>query len=505
MLLKLGQGLIAVRSRDQLLQLIDDQLRALRGLRILCIGMPDEEQTFWTCWLYYCGPAERSGDVFARQLSARFPLRDGLFNETFRGSAPHIWQLKTLLSREHVPAFIRSYEGSALVSMVGSPLRAGSRTLGCLYLFFDEDGDWVSDSKQELSVLASQFGACVSNILINRQMADQLEEISRYKEMLEEERNEELVSVGEAMRKVFTMVSQVAETPTTVLINGETGTGKELVARAIHRLSGRRDKMMIKVNCAAIPGSLIESELFGHEKGSFTGATERRIGKFELAHNGTLFLDEIGELPLELQSRLLRVLQEREVERIGGRTVVKTDVRIIAATNRDLQKEVIAGNFRPDLFYRLHVFPVLIPPLRERKEDIPTLAAHFLVKHARKGSRSAISISPPVMKQLMAYNWPGNVRELEHLIERSVLLTSGPAIDKLDLQFSKPAAADIGAAGRYIKTIGEVERDHILSVLRLCDGKISGEGGAAEKLRIAPTTLSSKIKRLGIKRGINEH
>jgi formate hydrogenlyase transcriptional activator len=322
---------------------------------------------------------------------------------------------------------------------------------------------------------------------------------------MEEIRCEEIVSAGEAMRKVFTMISQVAESPTTVLINGETGTGKELVARSIHRLSQRRDRMMIKVNCAAIPANLIESELFGHEKGSFTGATERRIGKFELAQNSTLFLDEIGELPLELQSRLLRVLQEREIERIGGRTVVKIDVRIIAATNRDLQKEVIAGNFRPDLFYRLHVFPIQIPPLRERKEDIPTLAAHFLVKHARKGSKSATSISPRVMKQLMAYDWPGNVRELEHLIERSVLLTSGPTVDELYLPLSKPAASVISVSGRYIKTLDEVEREHILSVLKLCHGKISGEGGAAEKLRIAPTTLSSKIKRLGIKRGLNEN
>jgi len=486
MLLRLGQGLLSVRCRDQLQKLIDDQLRGLRGLRILCIGMPDEERTSWTCWLYSCGPAERDGEVFARQIAARFPF-------------------PSFLSLVPVPDFIKPYAGSALSSMMRSPLIADGRTLGCLFLFFDEDGGWVSASKQELSELAALLGACVRNILVNQQMAHRLEEISRYKEMLEEERNEEMVSAGEAMQRVFNMVAQVAVSPSTVLINGETGTGKELVARAIHRMSQRRDKMMVKLNCAAIPASLIESELFGHEKGSFTGATERRIGKFELAHNGTLFLDEIGELPLELQSRLLRVLQEREVERIGGRTVVRTDVRVIAATHRDLQKEVIAGNFRADLFYRLHVFPIHIPPLRERKEEIPGLVAHFLVKHARKGSRLAPGISPAVMKQLMAYDWPGNIRELEHLIERSVLLTSGAVVDKLYLHLSKPAVADVSATGRYIKTIGEVERDHILSVLKLCDGKISGEGGAAEKLRIAPTTLSSKIKRLGIKRGINEN
>ena len=321
----------------------------------------------------------------------------------------------------------------------------------------------------------------------------------------DERRCEELVSPGDAMRTVFTMINQVADSPTTVLVDGETGTGKELVARAVHRLSRRGDKTMVKINCAAIPANLIESELFGHEKGSFTGATERRIGKFELAHTSTLFLDEVGDLPLELQSRLLRALQEREIERIGSRAVIKTDIRVIAATNRDLQMQVVAGNFRPDLYYRLHVFPIRIPPLRDRKEDIPGLAAHFLIKHARDGRDSARSIAPRVMKQLLAYDWPGNVRELEHLIERSILLTTGPVVNELYLHPSKPGGLEIGLAERYIKTIGEVERDHILAVLKLCDGKISGEGGAAEKLRIAPTTLSSKIKRLGITRGVNEN
>jgi transcriptional regulator with GAF, ATPase, and Fis domain len=214
---------------------------------------------------------------------------------------------------------------------------------------------------------------------------------------------------------------------------GETGTGKELVAKAIHDNSGRSNRTMVKVNCAALPANLIESELFGHEKGSFTDAIERKIGKFEMAHNSTLFLDEIGELPPDLQVKLLRVLQEKEIERIGGKEVIPVDVRIIAATNRSLQKEMQAGRFRSDLFYRLNVLPLTLPPLRERKEDIPALVAHFMHKYAQKTGRSDMEISASALQDLVAYHWPGNIRELEHLIERSILLTTGKHITKIDL------------------------------------------------------------------------
>jgi transcriptional regulator with GAF, ATPase, and Fis domain len=265
---------------------------------------------------------------------------------------------------------------------------------------------------------------------------------------------------------------------------------------AIHALSPRKDGPLIRVNCAAIPATLIESELFGHERGSFTDATERRLGKFELAHGGTIFLDEIGEIPPEIQVKLLRVLQEKEIERIGGETCIYTDVRVIAATNRDLEKEMAAGNFRLDLYYRIHVFPIYLPPLRERKADIPLLVEHFITKYTSRHGFPIKTVSERAMQQLTDYRWPGNIRELEHLVERHVLMSKTPVIDGFSLPVTvAPAAAAVETA---VKTVEEVERDHILEILRRCNGRISGRGGAAELLNIPPTTLSYRIRKLGI-------
>jgi transcriptional regulator with GAF, ATPase, and Fis domain len=306
-----------------------------------------------------------------------------------------------------------------------------------------------------------------------------------------------MIGAGDSMRNVFAQVTEVAQAPCSVLILGETGTGKELIAKALHEKSGRRNKPLVKVNCAALPPDLIESELFGHEKGSFTGATDRRIGKFEQANNGTLFLDEIGELPLELQTKLLRVLQEREIERVGGRELIKVNVRIVAATNRDLLQEVKKGNFRSDLYYRLNVFPIVVPSLRDRKEDIPDLAMHFLHKHVTDRTKRPVGFSSNVMKQLQAYDWPGNVRELENVIQRCSLRANGETIKELPVQLSRPEHAITAEA--HIKTIDQVEREHIICVLKKCKGKVSGVGGAAQALKIPSTTLNSKMRRLDIK------
>ena len=311
---------------------------------------------------------------------------------------------------------------------------------------------------------------------------------------------EGIIGKSKPLMDVLEHVAQVAHTDTSVLILGESGTGKEQIANCVHNLSPRKSKPFVKVNCAALPTNLIESELFGHEKGAFTGAVERRIGKFEQASGGTILLDEIGEMPLELQVKLLRVLQEKEIERIGGRAPVKVDVRIIAATNRNLEKEIANGRFRLDLYYRLNIFPITLPPLRERKEDIPALAYHFVSRYARKIGKSISDISPKVLKDLATYDWPGNIRELEHLLERSILLTSGSVIKEIYLP---PAAQHENAKASEetrVKTIEENERDHILAVLRKCNGKIWGAGGAAELLGVPPTTLNSKIKKLGIKK-----
>jgi DNA-binding NtrC family response regulator len=310
-----------------------------------------------------------------------------------------------------------------------------------------------------------------------------------------------IVGKSHLLLNVLDNVSLVAPTSTSVLILGDSGTGKERIADCIHHLSPRNGKPFIKVNCAALPPTLIESELFGHEKGAFTGAMDKRIGKFEQADKGTIFLDEIGELPLEFQAKLLRVLQEKEIERIGSKSSVKIDIRIVAATNRNLEKEVADGRFRLDLYYRLNVFPIVLPSLHERKEDIPDLISYFIAHYNKRTGKKIEGVSAKVREQLLAYHWPGNIRELEHLIERSILLAKGNLIEEVLITKAKEIETRVSIfEDEKIKTIHENERDHILAVLRKCKGKIWGAGAAAELLNIPPSTLKSKMKKLGIGR-----
>ncbi|HLO79442.1 MAG TPA: sigma 54-interacting response regulator [Chitinophagaceae bacterium] len=308
---------------------------------------------------------------------------------------------------------------------------------------------------------------------------------------------EGIIGKSRLLLNVFELISQVAYSDTSVLILGETGTGKERIADCIHNSSSRKGKPIIKVNCAALPATLIESELFGHEKGSFTGATDKRIGKFEQANGGTIFLDEIGEMPVDLQVKLLRVLQEKEIEPIGGRSSVKIDVRFIAATNRNLEKEVAAGRFRLDLYYRLNVFPIILPALRERIDDLPELANHFISIYNRKSGKQITAISDKSLDAMMTYSWPGNVRELEHIIERSVLIARGNIIEDVHLP-NQANSIPLNAQNDKLKTIYDNERDHIIAVLKKCNGKIWGTGGAAEILNVPPSTLKSKMKKLHI-------
>jgi two-component system, NtrC family, response regulator HydG len=308
----------------------------------------------------------------------------------------------------------------------------------------------------------------------------------------------DLVGKNQKFLKILEQAKMVGLTDTSVLILGESGTGKELIAHSIHKVSARRHKPFIVVNCGALPANLIESDLFGHEKGSFTGAITKREGKFEQADGGTIFLDEIGELPLELQVKFLRVLQEREIEPIGGRPK-RIDVRIIAATNKDLEEEVAAGRFRIDLYYRLNVFPLVLPPLRERKEDITLLANYFLKKYST-GGKQVPALSSEATGTLMQYDWPGNIRELENTIQRNILLANGATIEHLQIPVSIRVANSGRSTKNGFKTIIENERDHILAVLESCHWKISGKGGAAEILDINVNTLNSKMKKLGIER-----
>ncbi|MBP0904314.1 sigma 54-interacting transcriptional regulator [Mariniflexile gromovii] len=299
---------------------------------------------------------------------------------------------------------------------------------------------------------------------------------------------------------VFDHIKMVAPMDTSVLILGESGTGKELVAKSIHNLSPRKNGPFIVVNCGALPENLIESILFGHEKGAFTGANEKRIGKFEQANGGTIFLDEIGEMPLGLQVKFLRVLQEREVEKIGSNIPIKLNVRVVTATNKNLEKEVEAGRFRLDLYYRLNIFPITLPPLRERKDDIPLLVNHFIQKICKDNNISHLKVDNIVLSCLKHYDWPGNIRELEHHVEKSILLADGDTIKDSYLPFNdiNGKQFDIEPSSERIKTILEVERDYILYVLKRCNGKVFGKGGAAEFLDIHPSTLNSKIKKLEI-------
>jgi transcriptional regulator with GAF, ATPase, and Fis domain/response regulator of citrate/malate metabolism len=298
--------------------------------------------------------------------------------------------------------------------------------------------------------------------------------------------------------KALDKVTQVAPFDNTVLVLGETGVGKEGIVKAIHQLSPRKDRPLVRVNCAAIPVNLVESELFGHEKGAFTGAIERRVGKFEQANGGTLFLDEIGELPVEIQSKLLRAIQEKEIERVGGRATIKTDVRIITATNRNLLKEIAAGRFRMDLYYRINVFPIYLPPLRERIEDIAVLANYFLIYYGSNIRSEPMSFSAAALKQLTDYSWPGNIRELQHLIERHVLQSRLSRIDTFEMPEEIPEYENLLFAEPEIKSYVEMDRVHIIGALKKSNGKVSGRGGAAELLQLPPTTLRSKMKRLGI-------
>jgi PAS domain S-box-containing protein len=316
---------------------------------------------------------------------------------------------------------------------------------------------------------------------------------------------EEILGQSPALTAVLDHVGRVASTDSTVLITGETGSGKELIARAIHSHSRRKEKPLIKINCAALPAGLIESELFGHEKGAFTGAIARRVGRFELAHGGTIFLDEIGDLPAEAQAKLLRVLQERELERVGGATVIKVDVRVLAATNRDLLKAVREKTFREDLYYRLSVFPVHLPPLRDRKEDIPLLV-HFLVnKFALRIGKRIECVSKETMQRLLAYQWPGNVRELENVLERAVILASGPTLEiGADVLMTDSGDKPGGTTATQPGTLEEMERSHMIAVLRQTDWVIDGQRGAARILGLHPNTLRSRMKKLGITRTSHE-
>jgi len=388
------------------------------------------------------------------------------------------------------------------------PLISHGRALGTLVVASLREEHFPERDAELLRHIANQVAIAVENALAFRRMADRAQTLREEKLYLQDEIRteynfEEIIGDSMSLRRILDQLQTAAPTDSTILILGETGTGKELIARAIHHLSARREKTLVKVNCAAIPTGLLESELFGHEKGAFTGAIAQRIGRFELAHRGTIFLDEVGDIPLELQPKLLRVLQEQEFERLGSVRTTRVDVRVVAATNVDLAQKVAANQFRSDLYYRLNVFPITIPPLRERKEDIPVLVRYFAQKYARRMKKPVEAIPMKAMAALTEYHWPGNVRELENFIERSVILSHGAELQiplgelrgRLKIPVIVPLQASDGIA-----TLEHAEREHIIRALREAEWIVGGPKGAAMRLGMKRTTLQSRIKKLGIAR-----
>jgi formate hydrogenlyase transcriptional activator len=398
----------------------------------------------------------------------------------------------------------RRFVGMGCKSECSVPLITGNGTLGTLEIVRTTDDVWTDSDVEFLVQVAGQVAIAVENALSYRELSEMKERLATEKLYLEDEIRLDhnignMVGEGQAFQSVLKGVQTVAPSDATVLVLGETGTGKELVARAIHELSHRSKGSFVKVNCAAIPATLLESELFGHEKGAFTGAAGQRIGRFELAHQGTLFLDEIGEMPLELQPKLLRAIQDHEFERVGGNRTIRTDIRFVAATNRDLKAMVEENRFRADLYYRLHVFPIVVPPLRERPEDIPLLTRFFVQKYAGRMNRRIERIPEAVMEALARYDWPGNIRELQNVIERSVLLTTGSALSlampEVISKHQPPAPRASGA-----EPSEAAEREAIIRVLQETRGIVGGPNGAAARLGLKRTTLYSRMQKLNISR-----
>lgn len=494
-LLNFSHDIAAVRTKDELAAAIYGSLKKIGLIRAYVILTINDDRVTTSPYMYDKDVFYRNDPDFHELLSIKISIKTGVTGKVMSGTVPVLIDVNDEIKKGNTEHYIRFCKKMGFARVIGTPLRVGDIDIGIL---------WVLDDRINLTLLDgiyAQISIAVSNVVANDQLI-------AYKQLLEVENDHlkeqieilynysDIIGSGAEMQEVYHLMSLVAESNSTVLLLGETGTGKELIARAVHNTSPRKDKLMVKVNCAALPANLIESELFGHEKGSFTGAFDRRIGKFELAHNSTLFLDEIGEMPLESQVKLLRVLQEKELERVGGKGTVKVDVRIIAATNRNLEEEVKAGRFRSDLYYRLNVFPINLPPLRNRPEDIAPLANFFVGRYSKNAGRKVTAISPKVIQELKAYSWPGNVRELEHLIERSVLLTNETVLREIHLPKNRSEGQE--TVDLPNRTLHEVERSYIIEILKRFSGKISGVGGAAEFIDVPATTLHSKIKKLDI-------
>ncbi len=509
--IQFSNAIASIQDRAKLAKIIKEHLIDLFGIDDVQIWSVTPDLRYRSLILFDQSSLLLNHPCFQTDTDSQFKNDDGIYDTLIAKAGVSYFNAAALHSAypEHT-YFSQEGVDNQLLDMGGCVLRVGDEVIGIL-TFFTQHSHLVREKEELFLSICSQLATMASNMITTDRISEQLAEIRNYTERLADEKiqllnaldlpasRSDMIGESVGMQAVLKLIHQVAYTESTVLILGETGTGKELVARSVHDNSPRKSKLMVKVNCAALPANLVESELFGHEKGAFTGALEKRIGKFELANQGTLFLDEIGEMPLELQTKLLRVLQEKEIERVGGKATIKVDVRIIVATNRNLEKEVALGNFRSDLYYRINIFPIRLPPLRDRIVDIPLLASHFISQYATRVGKEIKSLTSSVLRDMQRYHWPGNIRELEHLIERSVLLTKGDTLKIVDIPRTNPALQEQQLfPDRKITTLHENERAHILRIIKLCNGKIHGQNGAATLLGIPPSTLNSKMKKLNL-------
>jgi len=493
LLLDLNNAVVSNLDLRDLLRAIASSVRQVMKCDSVGVALPDPDDQ--RLRIHAVDFPEGKGLI---REESKVPSADGPTSRAFRKS-------ETIALDAHALAGLDAGDlavAEGFRALCDIPLVSRNRALGVLCLGRLHNSPFTGDEVEFLRQVAAQIAIAVENALAYRQIADLKDKLAQEKLYLEDEIRSQMnfdsiVGSSAALQKVLRQVETVAPTDSTVLIYGETGVGKELVARAIHNLSSRSRNAFVKLNCAAIPTGLLESEMFGHEKGAFTGAIAQRIGRFELAHEGSVFLDEVGEIALELQPKLLRVLQEREFERLGSSRTLRTNARLIASTNRDLAAMVKEQKFRMDLYYRLDVFPVHVPPLRERHGDIPLLVRHFVQQFARRMNKSIDTIPSETMNVLVRYEWPGNIRELQNLLERAVILSAGPVlkVPLADLQ-TQPMSP---AAGKQ-ETLEEAERRTILDALQRSNWVVSGRKGAAALLGLKRTTLQWRMDKLGIRR-----
>jgi len=529
--LAVTHALLSIKQREPLFRAIAEELGRVVpfdyfGLRVQRAGQREAYEGF--------AEFTRAGDAAGSSLLALDPNRNSHLGQaeltSIYSQVNELLQVPGLYTGDdfralavRYPAMRYAYDEHQVRAMLIVPIWQRPDGAAVLLLASPHAGGFKTNDLATVQTLVPQIALALENLFAFEQIEELKSQVEQERTYLIDEINTDrptdgLIGVSPALQQIRQRIAQVATTDATVLITGETGTGKEVVARALHQASPRRGRALVKINCAALPAQLIESELFGHEKGAFTGAVERRIGKFELADGGTIFLDEVGELPLDLQAKLLRVLQEKEFERLGGNRVLTTNARVLAATNRVLEDEVRAGRFRADLYYRLNVFPIHLLPLRERPQDIAPLVQHYLASLSKRLVRPARPIRPADMAALLAYPWPGNIRELEHVLEQAIIVSQGawlefggfaaggpllalppsPAPAEAGPLASLPAATESGT----FKTLREQERDHILGALRRTGGRVSGAQGAAVLLDINPKTLEARMKKLGIRRTV---